>query len=568
TRLANPESIALDSSGNIYVANQAPGFGSIAVYGSDQQGNEPPAQTIAGASTGLAYPSGVALDSSGNIYVANYEGGTEGTGSVTVYANSANGNVAPIATIVGPNTRLGQPAGIAIDSAGQIYVVNNSCGPSTSGCIAIYTPLGGRTGNLDLAPIKTIGGPDTKLNEPAGIAVDSAGTMYVTSFADPGEVAIYYAWANGDTPPAAVIAGGDTELMAPRGIAELGIRPTPTVTVTATPTATVTATPTATVTATPTATATETATPTATVTATATPTATAARVPVVMSLILDKSGSMTANGGSVALPSAVQDFIGNFDDSTDHVAEISFSTVASVDVPMTMPFKSQIDTAVAALQFGGGTFSQQGLLFGQQQIETIPVSSGSSFVRAAVFFTDGWANMEEPTTPLPATGESACCLKYYGEGTTIIGGGASGDSGMFFSPSNGSNYNCAFFVPTGQRCARGGGGGGTCCDATTFTSAEYGTSEALTETNVVTDATWLAVQAANNMRTQDNTVVYAIGMGDDVNEVFLQEVANDPASPTFDPNEPVGEAVFAPTSTQLDQVFENIASKMLAPRTP
>ncbi|MGH7812414.1 MAG: hypothetical protein ACREQI_00220 [Candidatus Binataceae bacterium] len=191
----------------------------------------------------------------------------------------------PIATITGPATQLGQPSGIAIDSSGQIYVVNNSCGPSASGCIAIYAPLAGRTGNLDIAPLKTIGGPNAQLNDLAGIAVDGAGTMYVTSFADPGEVAIYYAWANGNTPPAATIAGGDTGLFAPRGIAELGIRPTPTATatatVTATATATVTATTTATITATPTATvtatttATITATPTATVTATTTATITA-----------------------------------------------------------------------------------------------------------------------------------------------------------------------------------------------------------------------------------------------------------------------------------------------------
>ncbi|MGH7813814.1 MAG: choice-of-anchor D domain-containing protein [Candidatus Binataceae bacterium] len=279
TGIANPDGIAVDSSGNLYVANDAPGFGSITVFGAGQSGDVPPNQTIAGASTGLAYPSGLALDSSGNIYAANLEGGIQGMGSITVYAPSCGTGFSlcsPIATIAGPATQLGQPSGIAIDSLGQIYVVNNSCGPSASGCIAIYAPLGSQTGNLDPAPIKTIGGPNAELNDLAGIAVDSAGTMYVTSFASPGEVAIYYAWANGNIPPAAVIAGGDTGLFAPRGIAALGTRPTPTVTATATATATVTATPTATVTATTTATVTATPTATATTTATitATPTAT------------------------------------------------------------------------------------------------------------------------------------------------------------------------------------------------------------------------------------------------------------------------------------------------------
>ncbi|HVN64924.1 MAG TPA: SBBP repeat-containing protein, partial [Candidatus Binataceae bacterium] len=273
TELQNPEGIAVDSSGNIYVANDAPGFGSLTVYHSGASGNAAPNQTIAGALTELAYPSGVAVDSSGNIYAANLAGGTDGTGSITVYSNGADGNVAPIATISGPLTQLGQPSGIAIDLNNKIYVANNSCGPSTSGCITVYAPLTGQSGNLDPAPIKTIGGPDAALNDLAGIAVDAAGTIYATSFAEPGEVAIYYAWANGNTAPATTIAGADTGLFAPRGIAELGIRPTPTTTVTPTPTATITATPTATITATPTATTT--ATPTATVTATPTATTTA-----------------------------------------------------------------------------------------------------------------------------------------------------------------------------------------------------------------------------------------------------------------------------------------------------
>jgi len=55
---------------------------------------------------------------------------------------------------------------------------------------------------------------------------------------------------------------------------------------------------------------------------------------LIMSLVLDKSGSMKLNGGAQALPPAVVNFLGNFDNSTDEVAEVSFSSVAKVDVPM------------------------------------------------------------------------------------------------------------------------------------------------------------------------------------------------------------------------------------------
>lgn len=81
-------------------------------------------------------------------------------------------------------------------------------------------------------------------------------------------------------------------------------------------------------------------------------------------------------------------------------------------------------------------------------------------------------------------------------------------------------------------------------------------------TNVSNDAKYRAVQLANTMRTQGVTV-YSIGLGDKIDETYLQEVANDPASPEYNPNEPSGLAEFAPTASQLDSAFQTIASKIL-----
>jgi hypothetical protein len=52
-------------------------------------------------------------------------------------------------------------------------------------------------------------------------------------------------------------------------------------------------------------------------------------------------------------------------------------------------------------------------------------------------------------------------------------------------------------------------------------------------------------------------------LGDKINQAYLQDVANDPAAATYNSNQPQGEAVFAPSSTQLDAVFQTIASKVL-----
>jgi hypothetical protein len=71
-----------------------------------------------------------------------------------------------------------------------------------------------------------------------------------------------------------------------------------------------------------------------------------------------------------------------------------------------------------------------------------------------------------------------------------------------------------------------------------------------------------AVQLANGMRAQ-GIVVYSIGLGDKISAPFLQQVANDPASSTFDSSQPIGQAVFAPTAADLQSVFQTIASKIL-----
>src|SRR5208283_1689945 len=74
TGLNNPQGIALDSSGNIYVADL--GAFSVLVYpavgSSTGLLNESPVATISGSNTGLIGPHGVALDSKGNIYVADF----------------------------------------------------------------------------------------------------------------------------------------------------------------------------------------------------------------------------------------------------------------------------------------------------------------------------------------------------------------------------------------------------------------------------------------------------------------------------------------------------------------
>jgi DNA-binding beta-propeller fold protein YncE len=212
TGLISPYGIALDSTtGKIYVADAL--ATSVFVYPALGQSvglpNEVPLATISGTNTGLSYPQGIALDSSDDIYVAD-------TSSVFVYSAGSKGNIAPSPATISTTmtTGLGWPQGIALDSSGKIYVADDGPGASGPGSVFVY-PAGSKANS---APNATISGTNTGLSYPQGIALDSTGKIYV---ADEGAVSVfvYSAGSKGNVAPTATISGSNTELDTPEGIA-------------------------------------------------------------------------------------------------------------------------------------------------------------------------------------------------------------------------------------------------------------------------------------------------------------------------------------------------------------
>lgn len=176
-------------------------FGEIGHLGS--LGSVTPSTIISGSNTGLNATFGIGVDSKGNIYAAN-----EHAHSVTIFAAGANGNVAPLATIMGPqngdctamgvpysccsgpftgtcvdNTGLNYPSGLTLDSSGNIYVAN-FIGGSGSGSITVYPALGSSTGTLNESPTATIAGNKTGLCSPSGVKLDPSGAIWVTNYCD------------------------------------------------------------------------------------------------------------------------------------------------------------------------------------------------------------------------------------------------------------------------------------------------------------------------------------------------------------------------------------------------
>jgi Flp pilus assembly protein TadG len=267
----------------------------------------------------------------------------------------------------------------------------------------------------------------------------------------------------------------------------------------------------------------------------------AIRVPVVMSLVLDRSGSMNGNRGAQDLPPAVGSFVDFFDDTLDRAGMVSFASHSlPFDVPMGYNFRMPIKTAANALVFSGGTGSVIGLTNGFAQIQSVPLLHSEHVVKVCVFFTDGLANIIQDT------------LNCSGVPTLLnFGGYDSGNTVGFFNPANGN-----------QLCSTSGGTPPCCAGVNQFRSQVDGTMKSFLRNNVTADAEYRAVAVANAMRAS-GIIVYSIGMGNNINQDFLKQVANDPTTPGYVATGYDGEAVFAPTSGQLQQVFEQIANKIL-----
>jgi len=159
---------------------------------------------IAGSNTGLNVPAGVAVDTNKNLYVAN-----SGAASITVYplpsptpaptgsptatpaptptpsgspaptptpTPYAN-NVAPATTIAGGSTQLTSPQGIALDSAGNLYVADSGSSTVAPKILVFNAPFG--AGALNVAPSRTIVSQNPAFVNPTDVKVDSAGNIYV-----------------------------------------------------------------------------------------------------------------------------------------------------------------------------------------------------------------------------------------------------------------------------------------------------------------------------------------------------------------------------------------------------
>ncbi len=177
----SPYGVTVDSAGNTYV--------------SDVHNNKIRKITVAGVVTTLAgsgaigsadgtgtaasfnSPSGVAVDSAGNLYVADIFNNKirkiSATGVVTTFAGNGN-----FSSVDGTNTAasFADPYGVAVDSAGNVYVAdswNHKIRKITADGMVTTLAGNGAVGSADGT------GTAASFNFPEGVAVDLAGNVYV-----------------------------------------------------------------------------------------------------------------------------------------------------------------------------------------------------------------------------------------------------------------------------------------------------------------------------------------------------------------------------------------------------
>jgi Flp pilus assembly protein TadG len=283
----------------------------------------------------------------------------------------------------------------------------------------------------------------------------------------------------------------------------------------------------------------------------------ALRGSLAMTVVLDRSGSMTSNGGQQAILSAAPTFVNYFNNATDEVAMVSFASNATTDIAIGYQFQTPIDNKISNLSFVGGTFGLGGLTLAKAQEDSVVPQQGQNLVKVVVYFTDGLVNEIQDTFH---------CNTQWGNTLYNYGGYDSGSSVDFFVPTDGTDwgglvtYNRQSVPPHTPTPPCGG--------VTTFTSQINGQQKSFTRSNVTADAQYRSLQTANSLRAE-GVYVYSIGLGSDPSQTFLQEIANDPASPTYNANQPVGMAVFAPDcpsaqcTQELQQVFQTIAARIL-----
>jgi len=174
-----PCGIAIDASGNLYVVDyynhcirKVTPSGVVTTFAGN--GTRGSADGL-GSSAEFDFPRGIAIDVSGNLYVADNNRIRKITpaGMVTTLAGSSEYGYADG---TGSEAIFWEPEGIAIDTLGNLYVIEHDRIRKVTSAGVVTTLAGSSWGYADGV------GSSAEFAYPRGIAIDASGNLYVTDY--------------------------------------------------------------------------------------------------------------------------------------------------------------------------------------------------------------------------------------------------------------------------------------------------------------------------------------------------------------------------------------------------
>jgi uncharacterized repeat protein (TIGR01451 family) len=188
--LNQPSGVVRDTSGNTYISDtnnnrvrKVAANGAIAtVAGTGTSGFAGDGSPATGAQ--LSGPLGLALDSSGNLYIADTNNHrirmVDGSGNITTVAGNGNCCSSTGDGGTATNAGIGTAYGLAVDSSGDLFISdisNNVVREVSSGTITTVAGNGslGYSGDGGSAT-------NAKLSDPFGVAVDASGNLYIADY--------------------------------------------------------------------------------------------------------------------------------------------------------------------------------------------------------------------------------------------------------------------------------------------------------------------------------------------------------------------------------------------------
>jgi len=180
-----PTGLAVDTNGNVYVVDQGSntvrtGSGSVIAGTLGPVGNPVIGSSDgSGGAASFYKPSGIAVGAGGTLYVTDTGNDTIRMITATGLVRTLAGSAQQVGSIdgIGNLARFNGPAGIAVDSSGNIYVADSGNQTirkiTAAGVVSTLAGSPGQSGSIDGS------GAAARFNNPVAVAVDGPGNVYV-----------------------------------------------------------------------------------------------------------------------------------------------------------------------------------------------------------------------------------------------------------------------------------------------------------------------------------------------------------------------------------------------------